>query len=198
MKDKVSPCNRYGFALQKIWFCLAKDKVSQDERYGFIDWEINFGLLKKQKIGLSYTDFVIYLYIKWLQKYNPHWNLHWNPHWTRTGTRTEKYCFGIPADWLWFHKIQVMMTRMKRTTCMVWWIFLRFQLQRYNKKTPFPNFGEYLPPILRQSVIHVNRWRHCGASEQEATLSCWRDSYNDSCQSCSSWKNLRERCVLRG
>ena len=106
--------------------------------------------------------------------------------------------FGVLGDWLWFHKIQVMMTRMKRTTCMVWWLSLRFQLQRYNKKTPFPNFGEYLPPILRQSVIHVNRWRHCGASEQEATLSCWRDSNNDSCQSCSSWKNLRERCVLRG
>ena len=158
--------------------------------------KFHFGLPKKQKIGLSYTDFVIYLYIKWLQKDNPHWNLHWNPHWTRTGTLTEKYHFVIPADKLWFHIIQVMMTRMKRTTCMVWWIFLRFQLQRYNKKTPFPNFGEYLSHTLRQSVIYVNRWRYYGAHKHEAVSSWWRDSKNCSCQSCSSWKNLRESTVL--
>ena len=96
---------------------------------------------KKTKIGLSYTDFVIYLHIKRLQKNNPHWNLHWNPHWTRTGTYTEKYCFGVLGDWLWFHKIQVMMTRMKRTTCMVWWLSLRFQLQRYNKKLSISKFS---------------------------------------------------------
>ena len=50
---------------------------------------------------------------------------------TYTGTYTETHtepalepslkntAFGVPADKLWFRKIQVMMTRMKRTTCMV-------------------------------------------------------------------------------
>ena len=60
---------------------------------------------------------------------------------THTETHTEKYCFGVPADKLWFHKIQVMMTRMKRTTCMVWWLSLRFQLQRYNKKLSISKFS---------------------------------------------------------
>ena len=99
--------------------------------------KFHFGLPKKQKIGLSYTDFVIYLYIKWLQKDNPHWNLHWNPHWTRTGTLTEKYHFVIPADKLWFHIIQVMMTRMKRTKRMVWWVSLRFHYKDTTKNSYF-------------------------------------------------------------
>ena len=119
--------------MQKIWFRKVKSKVSSTGKF-------HFGLPKKQKIGLSYTDFSIYLYIKWLQKDNPHWNLHWNPHWTRTGTRTEKYCFGVPADWLWFHKIQVMMTRMKRTTCMVWWLSLRFHYKDTTKTFDFQIF----------------------------------------------------------
>ena len=151
---------------------------------------------KKTKIGLSYTDFVIYLYIKRLQKYNPHWNLHWNPHWTHTGTYTEKYRFGVPADWLWFHKNQVMMTWMKRTICMVWWQSLGFQLQRYNKNLRFPNFREYQSPILRQSVIRVNHRGRCGAPNHATAPSCWKKSNNCNCQSCSSWENLREHCVF--
>ena len=99
--------------------------------------KFHFGLPKKQKIGLSYTDFAIYLYIKWLQKNNPHWNLHWNPHWTRTGTLTEKYSFGILGDWLWFHKNQVMMTLMKRTKRMVWWLSLRFHYKDTTKNCHF-------------------------------------------------------------
>ena len=146
----VLPCERYGFVMWKIWFRNMKDMVSSTGKF-------HFGLPKNQKIGLFYTGFCIFLYIKWLQKNNPHWNLHWNPHWTRTGTYTEKYCFGVLGDWLWFHKIQMMMTRMKRTKRMVWWLSLRFQLQRYNKNLRFPNFREYLPPILRQSVIHMKK-----------------------------------------
>ena len=81
VKDMVSPCERYGFTLQKIWFRKVKSKVSSTGKF-------HSGLPKKTKIGLSYTDFVIYLYIKWLQKkqptlepalkpaLNPHWNLH--------------------------------------------------------------------------------------------------------------------------
>ena len=46
-----------------------KSKVSSTGKF-------HFGLPKKQKIGLSYTDFVIYLCNKWLQENNPHWNLH--------------------------------------------------------------------------------------------------------------------------
>ena len=173
----------------KIWFRKVKSKVSSTGKF-------HFGLPKKQKIGLSYTDFVICLYIKLLQKYNPHWNLHWNLHWTRTGTYTDKYCFGFPPTDFGFTRNQVMMTRMKRTKRMVLWLSLGFQLQRYNKKLSFPNFGEYLSHTLRQSVIYVNRWRYYGAHKHEAVSSYWRDSKNCSCQSCSSWKNLRESSVL--
>ena len=153
---------------------------------------------------LSYTNFCICLHIKWLQKNNPHWNLHWNPHWTRTETHTEptlepalkNTAFGVPANWLWFHKIQVMMTRMKRTICMVWWLSLRFQLQRYNKNLRFPNFREYLSQFFRQSVIRVNHRGRCGAPNHATAPSCWRGYKNCSCQSCSSRKNLRERSVF--
>ena len=33
--DDLNVCKRYGFTLQKIWFCLVKDKVSPCKRYGF-------------------------------------------------------------------------------------------------------------------------------------------------------------------
>ena len=162
----------------KIWFRKVKSKVSSTGKF-------HFGLPKKQKIGLSYTDFVIYLCNKWLQENNPHWNLHWNPHWTRTGTRTgtrtEKYRFGGSGQLTLVSKNQVMMTWMKRTIRMVWWLFQRFQLQRYNKKQPFPNFRDYLPPILRQSVMHVKNREHYGALIQETSHSCWKDSNNCRC-----------------
>ena len=150
VKDKVSSCERYGFALWKIRFCKMKDMVSSTGKY-------HFGLPKKQEIGLSYTDFVNYLCNKRLQKYNPYWNLHWNPHWTRTGTLTEKYCFGIPADWLWFHKIQVMMTRMKWTTCMVWWLSLRFHYKDTTKKRHFQIFENICHQSSDKVMWHWNR-----------------------------------------
>ena len=115
---------------------------------------------------------------------------------TYTVTYTEKYCFGVPANRLWFHKIQVVMTWMKRTTCMVWWVFLRFQLQRYNKNFRFPNFREYLSQFFRQSVIRVNHRGRCGAPNHATAPSCWRGYKNCSCQSCSSRKNFRERSVF--
>lgn len=31
----VAPCERYGLALQKVWFCGAKPYVSRSKRYGF-------------------------------------------------------------------------------------------------------------------------------------------------------------------
>ena len=118
----------------------------------------HFGLPQKQKIGLSYTDFVNYLCNKRLQKYNPYWNLHWNPHWTLTETLTEKYCFGGPADWLWFHKIQVMMTRMKRTTCMVWWLSLRFHYKDTTKKRHFQILENICHNSSDKVFLPWNRW----------------------------------------
>ena len=181
VKDMVSPCERYGFALWKIRFCPVKDKVSRGERYGFVDWEIHFELPKKQK-----KDYPALILLSICISNGYRKTIH-------TGTYTETHtepalepslkntAFGVPADWLWFHKIQVMMTRMKRTTCMVWWLSLRFQLQRYNKNLRFPNFREYLPQFLRQSVLTLKPMEHFGAQKQDAAPSCWKDSKNRRC-----------------
>ena len=143
--------------------------VSQGERYGFVDWEIHFWLPKKQKIGLSYTDFVICLYIKLLQKYNPHWNLHWNLHWTRTGTYTDKYCFGFPPTDFGFTRNQVMMTRMKRTKRMVWWVSLRFHYKDTTKNSYF-QILENICRIPSDKVLYT--WTAEGTMEHINTRQC--------------------------
>ena len=56
---------------------------------------------------------------------------------TYTVTYTEKYCFGVPANRLWFHKIQVVMTWMKRTKRMVWWVSQRFHYKDTTKNCHF-------------------------------------------------------------
>ena len=45
-------------------------------------------------------------------------------------------------------------------------------LQRYNKKLRFPNFREYLPQFLRQSVLTLKPMEHFGAQKQGAAPSC--------------------------
>ena len=141
----------------------------------------HFGLPQKQKIGLSYTDFVIYLHIKRLQKNNPHWNLHWNPHWTRTGTLTEKYRF-------WGSRRQTLVSQnpgdddTNETNYMYGLMTISgIPLQRYNKNLRFPNFREYLPQFLRQSVLTLKPMEHFGAQKQDAAPSCWKDSKNRRC-----------------
>ena len=93
--------------------------VSQGERYGFVDWEIHFELPKKQK--KDYPALILLsICISNGYRKTTHTGTYTETYTeTHTGTLTEKYHFVIPADKLWFHIIQVMMTRMKRTKRMV-------------------------------------------------------------------------------
>ena len=175
--------------MRKIRFHLAKDMVSSTGKF-------HFGLPKKQKIGLSHTDFVIYLYIKWLQKYNPHWNphwnLHWNPHWNPHWKillwGSGRLTLGFTKSRWWWHEWNELH---------VWFDDYLWdsttKIQQKNAISKFSRISATNPPT---KWCDLGIEGHCGASEQEATPPCWRDSNNDSCQLCSSWKNLREHCVF--
>ena len=154
--------------MQKIRFRHAKDKVSPCKRYGFVDWEISFWTSKKTKnrVILHWFCYLpVYQMVTERQPtleptlkptLNPHWNPHWKILFWDSGRLT--LVSQNPGD-----------DDTNETNYMYGLMTIsEIPLQRYNKKTPFPNFREYLPHILRQSVIHVNRWRHCGASEQDA------------------------------
>ena len=155
-----SPDERYGFALQKIRFCLVKDKVSSCKRYGFARWKVRFrrpgnkfwtSKKTKNRVILHWFFYLpIYQMVTERQPtleptlkptLNPHWNPHWKiPLW---GSRRLTLVSQNPGD-----------DDTNETNYMYGLMTIsEIPLQRYNKKTPFPNFREYLPHILRQSDV---------------------------------------------